>query len=76
MKTHIVADAVRIGAHRVRYIRACQSYLRRKHPAAWVGDSLLSAGYQRIVKRPDAKTEVAWHEAMRPGKRKALNKEN
>jgi IS5 family transposase len=34
------------------------------------------AGYQGIEKRPDAKTGVAWHIAMRPGKRKALDKEN
>jgi len=34
------------------------------------------AGYQGIEKRPDAKAEVTWHVAMRPGKRKALNKEN
>jgi IS5 family transposase len=34
------------------------------------------AGYQGIEKRPDAKADVSWHVAMRPGKRKALNKEN
>jgi len=34
------------------------------------------AGYQGIDKRPDAKTGVTWHVAMRPGKRRALNKEN
>ena len=34
------------------------------------------AGYQGIDKRPDAKTGVTWHIAMRPGKRKALDKEN
>ncbi len=33
------------------------------------------AGYQGIEKRPDAKTGVTWHVAMRPGKRKAHNKE-
>ena len=32
------------------------------------------AGYQGIEKRPDAKPEVKWHVAMRPGKRKALDK--
>ena len=34
------------------------------------------AGYQGIQKRPDAKADVTWHVAMRPGKRKALNKDN
>jgi hypothetical protein len=30
----------------------------------------------RIERRPDAKADVTWHVAMRPGKRKALDKEN
>ena len=34
------------------------------------------AGYQGIEKRPDAKTGITWHIAMRPGKRKALDKED
>ena len=34
------------------------------------------AGYQGVEKRPDATKEVTWHVAMRPGKRRALNKEN
>ena len=34
------------------------------------------AGYQGVEKRPDAKAGVTWHVAMRPGKRKALDKEN
>ena len=32
------------------------------------------AGYQGVEKRPDANAEVTWHVAMRPGKRKALDK--
>ena len=32
------------------------------------------AGYQAIKKRPDVKPEVDWHIAMRPSKRRALNK--
>ena len=32
------------------------------------------AGYQGIAKRPDAKADVTWHVAMRPGKHRALNK--
>ena len=34
------------------------------------------AGYQGIENRPDAKKEVLWHIAMRPGKRAALDLEN
>lgn len=33
-------------------------------------------GYQGIEKRPDAKADVIWHIAMRPGKRKKLDKTN
>jgi IS5 family transposase len=32
--------------------------------------------YQGADKRPDAKKNVTWHVPMRPGKRKALNKNN
>jgi IS5 family transposase len=32
------------------------------------------AGYQGVDKRPDAKPNVTWHIAMRPGKRKELDK--
>ena len=32
------------------------------------------AGYQGAHKRPDAKEDVTWHVAMRPGKRKLLDK--
>ncbi len=34
------------------------------------------AGYQGVHKRPDAKPGIEWHIAMRPGKRKQLDKEN
>lgn len=33
-------------------------------------------GYQEVKKRPDAKAGVTWYVAMRPGKRKALDKNN
>jgi IS5 family transposase len=33
-------------------------------------------GYQGIEKRPDANADVNWHIAMKPGKRKALDKAN
>ena len=31
-------------------------------------------GYQGVEKRPDANAQVNWHVAMRPGKRRALDK--
>ena len=34
------------------------------------------AGYQGADKRPDAKSGVRWQVAMRPGKRRELDKEN
>ena len=34
------------------------------------------AGYRGIDKRTDAKGGVTWHVAMRPGKRRALNKDD
>jgi len=37
-------------------------------------DAYGDAGYQGIHKRPDAKAGVTWHVAMRPGKRRALDK--
>ena len=37
-------------------------------------DVFADAGYQGAGKRPDAKEGVTWHIAMRPGKRRALDK--
>jgi len=37
-------------------------------------DVFADAGYQGAHKRPDAKEDVKWHVAMRPGKRKLLDK--
>ena len=39
-------------------------------------DAFGDAGYQGAHKRPDARKDVTWHVAMRPGKRKELDKEN
>lgn len=39
-------------------------------------DVLGDAGYQGADKRPDAKASHTWHVAMRPGKRKKLDKDN
>jgi len=45
------------------------SLLHGDETEAW-GD----AGYQGATKRPDAKPEIRWNIAMRPGKRQQLNK--
>lgn len=37
-------------------------------------DVFADAGYQGAHKRPDAKADVQWHVAMRPGLRKLLDK--
>ena len=78
MKAHIGADAesglvhtVRATSGNVNDVTEGNSLLHGEEKIAF-GD----AGYQEIEKRPDANTEVTWHIAMRPGKRRALNKEN
>ncbi len=78
MKAHIGVDAESGLVHTVRGtsgnisdIAEANSLLHGQESVAY-GD----AGYQGVEKRPDATKEVTWHVAMRPGKRRALNKEN
>jgi IS5 family transposase len=78
MKAHIGADAESGLVHTVRGtsgnvsdVTEGNSLLHGEETVAF-GD----AGYQGIQKRPDAKADITWHIAMRPGKRRALNKEN
>ena len=78
MKAHIGVDAdsglvhsVRGTSGHVSDIAEGNTLLHGQETVAF-GD----AGYQGIDKRPDAKTGVIWHIAMRPSKRKALDKEN
>ena len=78
MKAHIGVDAdsglvhtVRSTAGQVHDINEGRSLLHGKESVVFA-----DAGYQGIEKRPDAKLEVKWHIAMRPGKRKALDKGN
>jgi IS5 family transposase len=59
---------VRSTAGNVNDVVAANSLLHGEETDAF-GD----AGYQGASKRPDAKAEVAWHIAMRPGRRKALD---
>jgi IS5 family transposase len=76
MKAHIGVDAhsglvhtVRGTAANVNDVVEANSLLHGQETHAH-GD----AGYQGAAKRPDAKPSVNWHIAMRPGKRKALDK--
>ena len=78
MKAHIGVDAdsglvhtVRATAGHVHDIVEANSLLHGQESVVFA-----DAGYQGIEKRPDAKPEVLWHVAMRPGKRKALDKSN
>ena len=78
MKAHIGVDADSGLVHTVRGtsghvgdVTEGNSLLHGEETVAY-GD----AGYQGIEKRPDAQADVTWHVAMRPGKRKALDKEN
>jgi IS5 family transposase len=78
MKAHIGADAesglvhtVRGTSGNVHDINEGNSLLHGDETVAFA-----DAGYQGIQKRPDAKTNITWHIAMRPGKRKELNKED
>ena len=75
MKAHIGVDAesglvhtVRGTAGNVGDVVEAASLLRGQGIDAF-GD----AGYQGAAKRPDAKADVRWHIAMRPGKRAALD---
>ena len=79
MKAHIGVDAESGLVHTVRGtsghvsdIAEANSLARTATRASPFGDE----GYQGIEKRPDARADVIWHVAMRPGKRRALNKEN
>ena len=78
MKAHIGADAdsglvhsVRGTSGHVSDVTEGNSLLHGQESVAF-GD----AGYQGIDKRADARAEVTWHVAMRPGKRRALDKAN
>ena len=78
MKAHIGVDAESGLVHTVRGtsgnvsdIAEANSLLHGRESVAF-GD----AGYQGVEKRLDAKADLTWHVAMRPGKRKALNIKN
>ena len=61
---------VRATSGNVHYIIEGNSLMHGDETASF-GD----AGYQGADKRADAKATVAWHTAMGPGKRRALDKD-
>ena len=78
MKAHIGVDADSGLVHTVRGttgsvndVVEANSLLHGEEIEAW-GD----AGYLGAAKRPDAQDGVRWNIAMRPGKRRALDKDN
>jgi IS5 family transposase len=78
MKAHIGADAESGLVHTVRGTSGHVSDIAEANTLLH-GDEALAfgdAGYQGAQMRPDASADVTWHVAMRPGKRRALNKDN
>jgi transposase, IS5 family len=78
MKAHIGADAesglvhtVRATSGNVHDVTEGNSLLHGEETVAF-GD----AGYRGVDKRADTRAQVAWHIAMGPGKRRALDKDN
>lgn len=78
MKAHIGVDAdsglvhtVRGTAGNVHDVLEANSLLHGQE-----SDVFADAGYQGAAKRPDARAGVIWRIAMRPGKRRALDKDN
>ena len=76
MKAHIGVDAdsglvhtARSTAGHVHDINEGNSLLHGQEQMVFA-----DVGYQSIEKHPDAKADVIWHIAMRPGKRKKLDK--
>ena len=76
MKAHIGADAesglvhtVRGTSGNVNDVVEATSLLHGEEVQVFA-----DAGYQGAHKRPDARKGVTWHVAMRPGKRRALDK--
>ena len=76
MKAHIGVDADSGLVHTVRGTAANVNDVveanRLLHGQE--SDAFGDAGYQGAAKRPDAGPDVNWHVAMRPGKRRALDK--
>ena len=78
MKAHVGVDAESGLVHTVRGTSGHVSDIGEGNALLHGQETVAfgDAGYQGIEKRPDAKARVTWHVAMRPGKRRALDKEN
>ncbi len=78
MKAHIGVDAESGLVHTVRGTAANVNDVVEANSLLHGAeiDVFADAGYQGAGKRPDAKGDVTWHVAMRPGKRRALDKSN
>jgi IS5 family transposase len=76
MKAHIGVDAESGLVHTVRGTAGNVNDVVEANSLLHGGetDVFADAGYQGAAKRPDAKPGVDWHVAMRPGKRRALDK--
>ena len=78
MKAHIGADAESGLVHTVRGTSGHVSDIAQANTLLH-GEEVMAfgdAGYQGVEKRPDVSVDVTWHVAMRPGKRRALDKDN
>ena len=77
MKAHIGVDAESGLVHTVRATSGNVHDIIEGNSLLHGGEAVAfgDAGYQGVDKRPDAKATVAWHIAMGPGKRRALDKD-
>ncbi len=75
MKAHIGVDADSGLVHSVEGTAANVNDVTQAHKLLHgeEDDAFGDAGYQGVQKRPEAKADVNWHVAMKPGKRKALD---
>ena len=78
MKAHIGVDADSGLVHTVRGTAGHVADVTEGNALLHGEETVVfaDAGYQGADKRPDAKHSVRWHVAMRPGKRKKLDKVN
>ena len=77
MKAHIGTDAESGLVHTVRGTSGHVSDITEANTLLHGEETLAfgDAGYQGVQKRPDTNANVTWHIAMRPGKRRALDKD-
>ncbi|MBE0548217.1 MAG: IS5 family transposase [Rubrivivax sp.] len=76
MKAHIGVDAESGLAHTVKGTAADINAVVQANALLHgeESDAFVDAGYQGAGRRPDANDDIEWHIAMRPGRRRALDK--